>query len=164
MERIQVKRLTIAMIAQVVFCLAFAPVIFAEQTREQQSKQRDDAPRGEAALQAARDAANCRPEDSSSAEQRTGRRRGTAGKRSCVAGNRADSLVNADSAWRESTTGAHAQKFGPPAALYSPDLSEGESAWSPLPDFVGHAQFESARPLALIGSSLQPTGPPSNSF
>ena len=87
MNFVRTKRLTFALIAQVVFCMAFAPVVGAASqaaaAAAQESSQRNEAPHGsEAAFQAARDAANLRPDDDAERAERaaTNRRRRNASR------------------------------------------------------------------------------------
>jgi|GEM_PF-3708123 len=79
-QSIQTRRLTLALMAQVVLCLSFAPVVGAAAQASQSqsdSRQHDETPRGNGTMQAARDAANARPEESTENEKsalRGGRR------------------------------------------------------------------------------------------
>ena len=53
----------LALTAQVVLCLSVAPALAAKLTSDADTQQKDPNPKPEAAFQAARDAANIRPEE-----------------------------------------------------------------------------------------------------
>jgi hypothetical protein len=79
MFRFPTRRLSIALLAQIVFCLVAAPVIAAQQWAAlplSANNEKKDAPREtRVTIQAAFDASNVRPEEVSDAEQKKGRSR-----------------------------------------------------------------------------------------
>jgi len=151
-QSIQTRRLTLALMAQVVLCLSFAPVIgAAAQAAQSQSdsRQHDETPRGNGTMQAARDAANARPEESTENEKSA--RRGV---------RRSPALR-----WRQASASGqariHEMEFHGPStgfvyAVTAFDLLPRQ----PILLAISGASQTKIGQVIFAGQSLQPTGPP----
>ena len=152
-QSIQTRRLTLALMAQVVLCLSFAPVIgAAAQAAQSQSdsRQHDETPRGNGTMQAARDAANARPEESTESEKsafRGVRRSSLSRSRKAAQSSR---LVQVHE-WVLHGTGSD---FISRPATYERLLPQRASF-----AITCTAQAK-IRQVIFAGQSLQPTGPP----
>jgi hypothetical protein len=152
-QSIQTRRLTLALMAQVVLCLSFAPVIgAAAQAAQSQSdsRQHDETPRGNGTMQAARDAANARPEESTEREKsavRDARRSAASRWRQTVASNRLAQI--------------HAFSFHGPWSGFANNPAA-YSSLTPQPILLAISSTAQAKLCQVIfaGQSLQPTGPP----
>src|SRR5947208_260413 len=101
------KKCLLALLTQAMLCLTFAPVIAAAQADCARAAKDEDRPiRGGATMQAARDAANVRPEEMSDAERRASARRGTGERGSSHRHGRGIEAIAIDELV---TVGAHAQ-------------------------------------------------------
>jgi hypothetical protein len=140
----QTRRLMLALTAQVVLCLSAAPALAANLTPETDSKQKDSNPKPEAAFQAARDAANVRPEEVNDREHSRGMQ---------IPGSRNLRLKHLPQTY-ETAGGANLPD--------SIDLQQDWLArWGADYLFIGATHSDlSFFPRIEVGTFLQPTGPP----
>lgn len=151
-QSIQTRRLTLALMAQVVLCLSFAPVIgAAAQAAQSQSdsRQHDETPRGSGTMQAARDAANARPEES------------TENEKSAFRGVRRSPALR----WRQASASGQARihelGFGGPSSCFvSTAAAYDLLPRQPILLTISCASQAENRQVIFAGQSLQPTGPP----
>lgn len=151
-QSIQTRRLTLALMAQVVLCLSFAPVIgAAAQAAQSQSdsRQHDETPRGNGTMQAARDAANARPEES------------TENEKSARRGIRRSPYLR----WRQASASGQARIHKLEFHGDSPCLISVAAAYDLLPRqpillTISRASQTKIRQVIFAGQLLQPTGPP----
>lgn len=151
-QSIQTRRLTLALMAQVVLCLSFAPVIgAAAQAAQSQSdsRQHDETPRGNGTMQAARDAANARPEES------------TENEKSARRGIRRSPYLR----WRQASASGQARIHdlgfhGPSTGFVCVAAAYVLLPRQPILLTVSRASQTKIRQVIFAGQSLQPTGPP----
>lgn len=151
-QSIRTRRLTLALMAQVVLCLSFAPVIgAAAQAAQSQSdsRQHDETPRGSGTMQAARDAANARPEESTESEK------------SAFRGVRRSPSLR----WRQVSASGQARIDGLGFHGPSTDFVCVVAAYDLLPRqpillAISCASQTNIRQVIFAGQSFQPTGPP----
>ena len=152
-QSIQTRRLTLALMAQVVLCLSFAPVVgAAAQAAQSQSdsRQHDETPRGNGTMQAARDAANARPEES------------TENEKSALRGVRRSPALR----WRQaiasnSYVGIHELGFhGLSSDLVSIAAAYDLQPKQQLPLAISVVSQAKICQVIFVGQSIQPTGPP----
>jgi len=151
-QSIQTRRLTLALMAQVVLCLSFAPVIgAAAQAAQSQSdsRQHDETPRGNGTMQAARDAANARPEESTESEK------------TALRGVRRSPSLR----WRQASASGQTRLDG--IGFHNPSTVFAciAAAYDLLPRqpillAISRASQTKIRQVIFAGQSLQPTGPP----
>ena|SRR2546423_1805876 len=140
----QTRRLMLALTAQVVLCLSAAPALAANLAPETDSKQKDSSPKPEAAFQAARDAANVRPEEANDREHSRGTQ---------IPGSRNLRLKHLPQTYG---TGGGANLSN--NVDLQPDWL---TTWRIDYRFIGLTHPElSFFPRIEIGTFLQPTGPP----
>ena len=152
-QSIQTRRLTLALMAQVVLCLSFAPVVGAAAQAAQSksdSRQHDETPRGNGTMQAARDAANARPEESTESEKSAvrGARRSPASRwRQTIASNRLAQI--------------RAFNFhGPGSGFVSGPAAFARLSRQPILLAISCTAQAKLCQVIFAGQSVQPTGPP----
>ena len=152
-QSIQTRRLTLALMAQVVLCLSFAPVIgAAAQAAQSQSdsRQHDETPRGNGTMQAARDAANARPEESAENEK------------SAFRGVRRSPALR----WRQAIGSSRSVRIhelgfhGTSPDFVSISAAGGFLRRQQTLVAIPFAPQAKIRQVIFTGQSLQPTGPP----
>ncbi len=139
------KRLMLALTAQVVLCLSVAPALAARLSSDPDTHQTDPTPKPDAAFQAARDAANIRPEEANDREHH-----------SCACQFPGLRNIRAKHVPRP-------QELGNGPNL--PDNGELPGDWS-APEQFEPLLITISQPVALagpgvdVGTFFQPTGPP----
>ena len=144
MTRDQARRLALALIAQVMVCLGFAPVLGARQLAQQASSRQSDAPREESGIQAGQEALESRPEETGDARKRRGKTRAPT-----LAASLRQSLPAATASLPNNSPDAF-DVCHPRGTFHFALNALAPAAENVLPPMKAVA----------LGGSLQPTGPP----